>query len=150
MLNKTKGQINQTGQLLIEIIIVVVVVAVMFTALAAILTSSVRNADYARHKSIANKYVIEGLEATRSIKERDWFYLYNMAHGNELGLTKDGNNNWVFSGSFDNPADGFTRVVKLTKVLDTNELVEVEVKVKWRLNSGEEAVVSATTKLSRW
>lgn len=67
---------QQTGQTLFELVIALGVGVLVVTSIVAVVTVSLRNANFAKNKTEATKYAQEALEWLRSEKERDWAGFY--------------------------------------------------------------------------
>lgn len=146
--SKTK---SQKGQSIIEATVAISIVALIIVALVSAITVSVRNATYAKNKSLATKYVTEGIEAVRSIRDNSWLTFYDAAGDGayiDYGIVQS-SGQWQFSGSQDTPATGFTRVVSLQRPAGTTDVVEVKVKVTWLSSTTTPFSTEATTRFSR-
>lgn len=132
----------QAGQSIIEATVSVGVVALIIVALVSVVTLSIRNAVFSKNKSLATKYVTEGLEAVRSIRERDWQELVAGTHG----LKYDISDGWTLDGSSDTPAAGFTRKVEITGSGDSYQVV---VTVSWTYGA-KSFSSSSTTNFTLW
>lgn len=132
-----------------EVLLTVGIVALVLIALAVSVTVSVKNSTFSKSKSLSSKYVNEGIEAVRSIRDNNWLTLYNrssVSPGTNNGLSQSAGQ-WTFSGASDSPATGFTRVVNLIRNgIDT---VNVTVTVSWRQGSKVNSSSSSTT-FTRW
>lgn len=65
-------QNSTRGQTLFELVIALGVGTLIVTSIVALVTASLRNSNFAKNKTEANKYTQEALEWLRSEKERDW------------------------------------------------------------------------------
>ncbi len=132
-----------------EVLLTVGLVALILIALAVSVTVSVKNSTFSKSKSLSSKFVNEGIEAARSIRDNDWQTLYNRSSaspGTNNGLTTLAGQ-WTLSGASDTPATGYTRVVNLVRIgVDT---VNVTVTVSWRQGSKTNSS-SSTTTFTRW
>lgn len=135
---------DEAGQSIIEAVVAVSVVVLIIITLVSAVTVSVKNATFAKNKSLATKYVNQGLEAVRSIRDSNWQNLLD-ASGKVNGLSFDGSQ-WIFSGSSDTPATSFTRTVTVSG--NETEVI-VEVKVSW-IQGTKTFSSSATTNFTRW
>lgn len=133
---------NSSGQSLLEVVVALGVTTLVLTALVSVVTVAVRNARFAKNQSLATKYAQEGIEAARTIRDRDWSQLANGIHG----LFWDGSQ-WSFSGSSDSPSSGFTRVVDVSEPLASQKLVTVT--VSWS-EGGRTHQSRLTTYLTEW
>lgn len=65
---------SQRGQTLIEILIALAVVVLVLVAVVSRVVESVRNANFARNQLLATRFAQEGIEWTRSQRDRlGWF-----------------------------------------------------------------------------
>lgn len=130
-LTVSKDKDNQKGQSIIEATVSVAVVALILVTLVSAVTVSIRNATFSKNKSLATKYVNEGLEAVRSIRDRNWDEL--TAGIGTYGLKNNGTI-WSFNGISDNP-DGnnvFTRIVTTSCTpASPYDACEITVQVSW-------------------
>lgn len=138
---------SQLGQSIIEAVISIAVVSLIVIALVSAVTVSVRNATFSQNKTQATKYVNEGLEAVRSIREDDWTNLVNAQGVRGLKKDADPQVGWVFYSASDVPAAGFVREVTVT-IVDA-DTITVEVKVSWIYGS-KNFSSSATTNFTKW
>lgn len=136
----------EAGQSIIEATVSVGVVALIVVALVSVVTLSIRNAVFSKNKSLATKYVTEGLEAVRSIREKDWQELKTAADaGGTHGLINT-SGIWTFDSAFDTPATGFTRKVEITGSGDSYQVV---VTVSWTYGA-KSFSSSSTTNFTLW
>lgn len=143
---------TQHGQSLIEAVVVVAIFMVILVALVTALTASLSSTLYARDKSLANKYVIQGMEAVRNIRDRDWdIFSASDKIGHNNGLKIDPlTGDWIFDGLSDIPATGFTREVYLRDVSGgDNDEIEVTVKVSWQ-RGGQQQSSSSQATYTKW
>ncbi len=145
-----KSKFN-SGQSLLEVVIAFAIVAIILVALVSASSVAVRNSTFASNKSIANKYVNEGLEAVRSIRDKDWAVIYGVADSAQKvrGLNYSGNQ-WNFitpPPDYDIPQTGFTR--KVTLKVNSPSSVGILVVVSW--NQGGQIVSSqASIDFTNW
>lgn len=135
----------QKGQSVIEAVISVAVVSLIIVALVSAVTVSVRNSTFAKNKTLTTKYVNEGMEAVRSIRERDWQELTSGTHGlkNTAGV-------WTFNTTIsDTPATGFVRQIEVTPIGSDDDKFEVKVTVSWIYGS-KNFSSSAETSFTKW
>lgn len=62
---------NQKGQSLIELLVVITIVVIVVGALVFAIIASIRNATFAKNQAQATKLAQEGIEKTRSVRDRD-------------------------------------------------------------------------------
>lgn len=151
MLKNWKSKKN-LGQSMLEVLISTGFIILVIVAIISAVTVSVRNATFAKNKSLANKYVSEGIEATRSIRDKNWSDLLTRSTpaGRNNGLLYTGGQ-WTLVDNFDTPAGtNFTRTVNLTNMDDTNDdEVRVIVTVIWNEGFGLASSTSQTT-FTKW
>ena len=146
---------KNNGQTLIEVLVAVFVISIVLVALMSAVTYSLRNANYAKNKSTATKYVEEGIEAVRSIKERDWS-IFTAAQGTDKGLSYNSTNQyWEFNAAaFDNPESGstfFKRVVRVSACTGTPiTACTLNIKVFWNNRGPYDSYSEVTTIYSRF
>ncbi|MBI2029446.1 hypothetical protein HYT02_03460 [Candidatus Gottesmanbacteria bacterium] len=136
---------NNSGQSIIEVIIAVGIVALVLVALVTAVTVSIKNSTFSKNKSIANKYINEGIEAVRSIRDTSWTTLYSES-GQVNGLLSSAGV-WNFSGASDIPATGFTRTVDVS--CPNNQTCNITVTVTW-ISGGQNHSSSASTVFTKW
>lgn len=142
---------SERGQTIIEIVLTLSIITIIIIALVQGITFSVKSATYTKNKSLATKYVNEGMEALRSIKDYNWstFYSYATETGTPDYALQKLDGNWqVMTGISDEPAEGFTRVVNLKKI--TGNQVEATVTVYWQSSETIPYRTSATTIFTKW
>lgn len=120
---------KKKGQTIIEMLVAVGIIVVALTALVAATITAVRNAKFSQNTALATKFAQEGMEATRSIRDRSWTELQNGNHGLSWDVTQ-----WSFSGFSDTPALGFTRVVNVADSGSDKKLITTT--VSWTDSSG--------------
>ena len=101
-----------------------------------------------KNKSVATKYVNEGIEAVRSIRDNDWSDL-TAADGTTNGLQFTGGV-WSFSGASDypdSPTNTFTRTVDVSCV--DNDSCDIDVSVTWT-SGGSTHSSQASTTFTKW
>lgn len=123
---------KKNGQSLVEVVIAVAISILIIGGLLAAVTMALRSAKFAQNQATATKYAQEGMEAVRSIRDSNWSSLNT--NGN-YGLQYIGG--WLFSGSSDTPATGFTRIVTIDDAVppDSNKK-KITVTVSWSDASG--------------
>lgn len=136
------------GQSMLEVIMATGFISLIIITLVSVVTVSVRNATFAKNKSIANKYVNEGIEAARSIRDANWqtFYNNSSVSGNTLYLSSS-SGQWVLSTTPTPPAPGYTRQVVLTR--QGADAVKVTVTVTWNEGFGQASSKSEAT-FTKW
>lgn len=103
---------HQYGQTLIEVILVTFLFGVLGTGLAATLVTSAQSSKRGIEHVVASGYIKEGIEAVRSIRDRDWSEIVSGAHGL---TTVDGY--YDFAGTSDSLGeDVYTRTITIEEV----------------------------------
>lgn len=141
---------NEQGQSIIEVVVAIAIVALVLVALVSAVTVAIRNATFSKNKSVATKYVNEGMEAVRSIRDNSWTDLTD-AHGTFNGLQFSAGA-WSFSGTQDypdSPTNQFTRVIEVTCNPPTNDSCDIDVQVSWT-SGGSSYSSSASTTFTKW
>lgn len=133
---------------MLEIIMATGFIALIIVTLVSVVTVSIKNATFAKNKSIANKFVNEGIEATRSIRDANWqtFYSNSSASGNTRYLDST-SGQWVLSTTVTTPAPGYTRQVVLTS--QGSDAVKVIVTVTWNEGFGQATSKTEAT-FTKW
>jgi len=130
------------GQSLVEILIGLALIA-LSVGFAAILVFGGQKILIDRSNAVqARNLAKEGLEAVRSIRERNWSELTDGVHGLQFGTST-----WVFSGSSD--SDGFfTRKITITTEDENTKKAESE--VTWNPDPARVLNVKLVTLLTNW
>ncbi|MBT4349471.1 type II secretion system protein [bacterium] len=102
------------GFSLIELIVAIAIFAILASGVLYVVTSSYTNFYGVGDKQSIAEFAQEGLEAVRSIRENSWQYMEDNV-GSNLGIAKDANEIWEFSGS-ENTLGDLTRVITLSVV----------------------------------
>jgi type II secretory pathway pseudopilin PulG len=69
------------GQSLFELVIAIAVIGLFLVALVGAVTRSIATSTFSRQKSVANRYVQEGLEWVRHERDLDWTAFYARSSG---------------------------------------------------------------------
>lgn len=136
---------RQSGQTIIEVVVAITIVALIIIALVAVVTASMSNSIFSKNKSLANKYVSQGIEAVRSIRDRSWNDFYSLNSGTNYYLRYT-SSYWELTTSVITPAPGFNRVITLTKDTDS---VTVTVNVSW-IQGAKTYKSSSVTNFTKW
>lgn len=151
---------NEAGQTLIEILIAVAVVMLVLVAIVSRVVDAVANANFARNQVMATRFAQEGIEWTRSQRDRlGWagfvtaldgdpvtYCVLDLASNPQLEAMTPGVCSGTISGTL------FSREVEIdfTDVPDPEgDFVRVEVRVVWQDRIGTHASTLGTI-LSRW
>lgn len=145
---------NQEGQSIIEAIVAVTVVTMIIIALVSAVTVSISSSTFAKNKSLANKFVNQGIEAVRSIRDRSWSELVagSLPNPGKINGLRNNAGQWEFNGSSDVPATPFTRRVTVTNLNPApGEEDQIKVTVEVSFPSGAKTFKSeSTTNLTKW
>lgn len=146
MMRQNKNDRHARGQSLAEIIVTIGIVALLVTGVVAATTTSLRNNQAGRVRSLAVQYAQEGIELTRELRGAGWsdFQAYS-------GLwCLDKNRTWTQAvGTCEVNIDGvFTRSVTFTWNA-TDERMEVTVTVAWN-DAGIPRSTTLETYLTDW
>ncbi len=133
---------KQRGQSLAEILIAIGIFVIAVGATLAFIRSQIVHRDLAQSTLRALGRAEEGLEAARTIRDRDWTELAVGLHG--LSLSSD---TWTFQGTSDTSL-GITRVVTVTDRVPNERLVTST--VTWSPTTGRSRVLTLTSILSNW
>ena len=135
---------NCSGQSLFEVVVALAISAVIVVALVSLASSSIRNATFAKNKTLASRYAEEAIEWLRGQRDSDidtfksnslspvwclenpsWSSPGSCSSGDEISGT-------IFLRELSFPDDGAT------------EIIEANVRVYWTDAQGEHEVRSAT------
>ncbi len=140
---------TQKGQTLIEVVVAMGILIMILLGLLSAVTAALSGTLTARDKSLANKYVLQGMEAVRSIRDRSWTEILNASSTPDHGLQYVGGQ-WTFNSISDPPATGFTRVVNLKNMDATdNDEIQVRITVSWQKGAQILSSSSGTT-FTKW
>lgn len=143
----------KNGQLLLEVLMATALIILIIVALVSAVVVSTRSARFASNKSVATKYVNQGTEAVRSIRETSWTNLSSVS-GSTRGLQYNGSQ-WSFTASGitfdypDTPANFYTRSINVTCNPPANDSCTVIVTVSWREGINLSAS-SSTIAFTKW
>ncbi|MFA4846172.1 MAG: hypothetical protein WC654_06475 [Patescibacteria group bacterium] len=103
---------NSHGSTLLEVVLVTFLFGVIGTGLVSTLIGSSQTSKRGMEHTVAAGYIKEGIEATRSIRDRDWSELANGTHG-----LSTGSGYYDFSGTSDSLDGGvYTRTITIEDV----------------------------------
>ncbi len=122
---------SNKGQTLVEILLAVGVASLALVALTRAMTSSLRNASFAKNKALASQYAQESLEAIRGYRDQNNWSLFNQANCENAGLT-----------GLPAMSAGFSRTVVC---VPSGTVVTVTVRVSWDSGSHQTELVSHFT-----
>ncbi len=133
---------RHTGQSLLEVLLAIAIFILGFVTLSAVfIDSGITNRD-SIERSKANRLALEGLEATRSIRDRSFAELTT----GTKGLIVTGGQ-WFFSGTSDTQG-GYTRSIEISAPASDYRFVTST--VSWVSSNGLHDVTSFVTYLSDW
>lgn len=156
----TQRETDTQGQTLIEILVAVAVVVLVLVAVVSRAVDAVANANFSRNQVMATRFSQEGIEWTRSQRDRLGWYEFVTALDADpvtycvLDLTTNPRLETLTPGLCSGTIPGtlFTREVEidLTDVPDPEgDFVEVTVRVAWQDRIGDHTSTLATN-LSNW
>jgi len=150
------------GFSVVEVVLAAGIFAVFISGAVVALISGWYGNRQGADTAMAVEYASEGLEAVRSIKNRDYALVGNTAGS---GIGRDGNGVWSFSGINNTTDSGrITRVIKVESVnrdgsgnivpvptgtVDTNTKRVIS-KVNWNLTAARPQEVSFSSYLTNW
>ncbi|MDO8435750.1 MAG: hypothetical protein Q7S89_03680 [bacterium] len=133
---------SESGQSLLEIVIGIGIFLIIIVAAATALVNEFDVVQTGSSSLSATLRAQEGLEAARSIRDRNWAELTAGAHG--LALVSDA---WTFSGGSDTAFDN-TRTVTVTDVDASTK--DVASTITWATTPSRPRTVTYTTRLKNW
>lgn len=122
---------KESGQSLIEVLAALAVVILVVLALVMVVTTSIRNATFAKNQSLATKYAQEAIEKVRAFRDED--------------------PDSFFAGSCLSPEDlsGFGFDQTIDCLIEGEDKVKVTVAVSWTDAKGEHQS-ALSTYLTKW
>lgn len=108
--------LNQKGQSLVEALVALAAAAVIVSAIAVAVITSVNNSDFSRNQNLATQYAQEGIEVLRNLSQTDWVNFstfagtYCLAQDSTTLTTPSG------SGCTQNVSSYYIRQVTITPV----------------------------------
>ncbi len=136
-----KAKLNK-GQSLVEVLVAIGIFMAVVGAITTTLYSGQSVAIDAENAGNAAESAIEGREAVRSIRNRDWNSLTDGFHGLQFVSGQ-----WEFSGANDSE-DIFTRIVSIGSP-DSNTRIATTT-ITWSTEAGRIQKTEVVEKLSRW
>jgi type II secretory pathway pseudopilin PulG len=125
---------NCQGQSLFELIVAVAVISMFLIALVSAVNRSIASSTFSRQKSSANRYVQEGIEWVRRVRDSNWvaFFSFSSSGGSRYCIN---DLNFV-SGSCSGviPGTSFSREIVLTS--SGSNKVTASVYVYWESPTG--------------
>jgi Tfp pilus assembly protein PilV len=131
-----------SGQSLVEAVVAIGIALIVVTGLVVLAVGAVRSATLSRNRSVAVQYAQEGLEALRSVRDRDFTEL--PASGPNK-LFWDGSQWNVLSGS--DTIDLYSR--SFTSSLVSSGKLKIVMTVGWADSAGSHSL-DLTTYLTDW
>ena len=135
------------GQILIELMIAMAIFVLVVAAVTLLVLGVFLSDRVSRERMEATFLAQEGIEAVRSIRDRDFDNLIPGVYG--LRLT---GNQWVFSGNYDKHGK-FTRQITISNVsgeIDPTDIKKIESEVTWKVNPMRENSLALTNYLTDW
>jgi Tfp pilus assembly protein PilV len=129
---------NNSGQTLIEVLLAVAVLIIFLVSMVSVVTHSIANSEFAKNKSLASKYVEEGLEKARAARDQsvDW-QTFRTTYNGDVTISPA-------------PPSPFVRTATFTDdELDPDNKKRIVVKVTWTDAKGDH-VTQGITYLTRW
>lgn len=151
-----KTQFNQRGQSLIELLVAMVIFALVGASIVMVVLDAYSSDRLGKEISEAYNFAQEGLEAVRTIRDRDFSLLVNGEHGlkNTLGY-------WEFNGT-NNIKGKYKRVIKIESVYRDaqgnisesgtidSETKKVTSKVDWLFSPIRPQSISLSSYFTNW
>lgn len=143
LLNKSKKFSVLSGFSLVEVILAIALVGLIVAVVAGSLSYAVQSAGVSGMRNKAVLLAEEGVEAVKSIRDRDFESISDGTYGldNSSGV-------WEFSGSSDTTDDVFERFVTVSTV-DSNTK-DVSVEVEWASGVGSTKVETLSSRITTW
>ncbi|MBT5808683.1 prepilin-type N-terminal cleavage/methylation domain-containing protein [Candidatus Uhrbacteria bacterium] len=153
------AQKNNQGQSLIEVVIVMALFAILSGGVVSTLLGSAHATKKGAEYIVATGYIKEGIEAARSIRDREYSELTNGAHG-----LATGSGYYTFSGSSETIDTVYTRTITVEDVYRTGALTgdiavsgildnntkKVTVNVTWDVLAGRTQNIDAVFYVTNW
>jgi hypothetical protein len=137
---RTESRSKNGGQSLIEVLVAIGIFMTVVGAITTVLYGGQSAVVDAENANTASEFAIEGREAVRSIKTRDWNELTDGSHGLIFS------DQWFFTDSSDSK-DIFTRVIEIATV-DSNTKIATTT-VTWT-TEGRTQKSMVVEKIARW
>jgi Tfp pilus assembly protein PilV len=136
----------ESGQSLFELVVAIAISALIIVAVVSLASTSIRNSDFSKNKSLAATYAQEATEWLRGQRDADINAFVTHAQAPTWcfsGL------NWNLSGPCGSSdlisGTPFTRQATFTESVESGKnVIQVDVTVSWRDAQGLHEVVSAT------
>ncbi|MDP1710410.1 MAG: hypothetical protein Q8L46_00490 [candidate division WWE3 bacterium] len=135
----------RSGQSLVEAIAAIGITVLVVTGLVVLATGAVRSATLTKNRSLAVQYAQEGMEALRSVRDRDF-----------TALPTSGTNRVVWTGSEWSTLTGSETIVShirytrsFTSTLISAGKLKIAMTVAWTDSAGAHTV-DLTTYLTNW
>lgn len=130
---------DSSGQTIIEAIVALTALLIVFTAISIVVVSGLANSQFAKNRSLANKYAQQGLEFVRNVHSNDAARFSAIPDGTYcLDNTVNPPTITTCSGSVVNVGGNFIRTMVFTDGTDTLAVApcvynqtRVDVVVKW-------------------
>jgi Tfp pilus assembly protein PilV len=149
---------RKPGFSVVEVMLAAALFVIFSTGAVTLLIQGLGSNRLSAEQTVANQYAAEGLEAARSIRNRDFALLSNTAG---TGIAKSAGV-WIFSGA-NNTLDKYTRIIKIESVnrdgsgnivasggTTDPKTKKVTSTVNWSYNAGRQNSVVLTAYMSYW
>ena len=143
---------SREGQSLVEAIVAIGISVVIITGLVVLAVGAVRTATLSRNRAIAVQYAQEGIEALRSIRDRDFAVLGSLASNTNYQLVPPGSQWNVAPGTRNITVSGVVfqqKFVKSTAAPASASKPRFTVTVSWTDSAGSHTA-DLVTYLSDW
>jgi hypothetical protein len=127
----------------VEVLIAVALLSLMATASFVLIATSFSESLFSQQDARAQNLLVEGLEAVRQIRDRDFASL----SAGTYGLLKTGTD-WTFSGTQDVTESTYTRRITIAEI-DSNAR-DVTVEIEWAPRPERPLTLETTTRFTNW
>ncbi|QQS60849.1 MAG: prepilin-type N-terminal cleavage/methylation domain-containing protein [Candidatus Moraniibacteriota bacterium] len=138
---KKEWLLNRKGFSVVEAVVATAIFSIIVASIMTSIFSTNRIVFFSGEKSRATFLAEEGLEATKSIRDKDFENLIDGTYGLD---TQGGE--WIFSGSQD-IQDIFTRSITISSLNENTK--KVQSTIQWTQDS-EEKIVTLESRLTNW
>jgi prepilin-type N-terminal cleavage/methylation domain-containing protein len=140
-MHKEPSTTKRRGFSLVEVMLAVSIFSLIAISFSSSFIYGIESVTSAGARTRASMIALEGIEATRSIRDNDFAGLSAGSHGITLS-----NGKWILSGSED-VIDGFTRTITISDIDSTRKNIVSE--VIWQ-QGPRDGSVSLATRLTDW
>lgn len=136
---------KKSGQSLIELLVAMAILVIVMAASFQLFFGGQRLLSDTVNSNLAYDYAQEGIDALRSIRDRDWFELDNGTYGLEFHKQSL---EWVFASSAEDTKDLFTRSVEIAALNDNLKIATTT--IEWEVELGRVQTIVIVEQLARW